>query len=119
MKENSTTSSSGAVTGSSSLIVLQNKLNQNVIYPNVRSFRFNFDRLLLVLNLIKYKISIIVLSEIWIGNEEEELYYIPGYNIFHRCNNSFRAGMLYIKGFALCNLNMVIITTETLNLKLI
>lgn len=64
----------------------------NLIYTNIRSMRKNFNSFLIELNSIKEKVMFIVLSEIWIGSDEINLYNIPGYTLFANCNNNYRAG---------------------------
>jgi hypothetical protein len=68
------------------------KNNLNFLYANIRSLRQNFNSFLLYLDKINSKISCIVLTEIWIGSEEVDLYNIQGYTSFHCCNDTYRAG---------------------------
>lgn len=84
--------------------VVENNFNQNVIYTNISSLRQHFDSLLLVLNLIKYKISIIILSGIWIGNDETVV-----------TITSEQLGLYVIfNGITVYNLNMNFVTADTL-----
>lgn len=104
-----------------SFFTIQNNFTNNILYANIRSLRKNFNSLLVVLNEIKYKVSIIVLSEIWISSDEVDLYNIPGYSIFHSCNNNFRAGgiLCYIASdITVNNLNVNFVTADTLLLKI-
>lgn len=92
-----------------------------IIYANIRSLRKNFNSFILELGQIKCKISIIVLSEIWINSEEIDLYSIPGYNTFHICNDNYRAGgvVCYIdKEINVTNLDINLDTADALTLKI-
>lgn len=71
------------------------QINNNVfslIYVNIRSLRKNFNNFLAEFMLIESKIDFIVFSEIWIGSDELDLYGIPGYNIYAKCNDNYRSG---------------------------
>jgi hypothetical protein len=70
----------------------ENRLNFSLIYVNIRSMRRNFNDLLLELNEVINSVHFIVLSEIWIGSDEVSLYNIPGFRVFCKCNDSYRAG---------------------------
>lgn len=64
----------------------------SLIYTNIRSARKNFDSFLIEVNKLKDKPQIIILSEIWIGSDECNLFNIPGYKAFYKCNDNYRAG---------------------------
>lgn len=68
----------------------------NLLYANIRSLRRNFQNFVAELQQIDSRIHIIVLSEIWVMNDEIDLYKIPGYNIFSCCNDNYRAGGGYV-----------------------
>lgn len=63
------------------------------LYANIRSVRKNFNNLLAEISQIKNEIDFFILSEIWINNDELNLYKLPGYNSFANCNNSYRGGV--------------------------
>lgn len=62
------------------------------LYCNIRSMRSNFNTFLSEIDIIKHKLSFIVLSEVWIGSNEMFSYKIPGFSIVGNCNDSYRAG---------------------------
>lgn len=64
----------------------------NILYTNIRSLRKNFNAFLLELSQINTRISIIVLTEVWINSEEASFYKIPNFTMFHCCNDTYRAG---------------------------
>lgn len=70
-----------------------------IIHQNVRSMRKNFDLFLSELVARDILPDIIVLSEIWINSDESNLYTIPDYNLYLKCNDQYRAGgvAVYIK----------------------
>lgn len=70
----------------------------NFIYANIRSLRKNFNSFLVEFNQIKENVHFIVLSEIWINQDEINLYKIPGFNVYACCNANYRAGgvMCYV-----------------------
>lgn len=92
----------------------------NFIYANIRSLRRNFNNFLVELNSIKSKIHCIVLSEIWIKDDEVNLYKIPGFNSFARCNDTYRAGgvICYVNEEAnVSQINIEMITADVMVLK--
>lgn len=93
---------------------------RNLIYANIRSLRKNFYNMMLELSQIKSNISFIVLSETWINSDEVDLYNIQGYNAYHCCNDTYRAGgvICYVaKDINVTNLNIKLNTADTLVLK--
>lgn len=64
----------------------------NLLYANIRSLRKNFDAFLIELSQINSEVNIIVLSETWINSNETNLFKIPNYNMFYKCNDTYRAG---------------------------
>lgn len=66
--------------------------NFSIINMNIRSLRKNFDSFLLYLESLTYKPNVIILTEIWIKEEEVSLYNIEGYNKFFGCTTRNKAG---------------------------
>lgn len=64
----------------------------NLLYCNIRSVRKNFDNFLLEFSLIKETVHFIVMSEVWIKEDEINLYNLPNYTTFARCNSNYRSG---------------------------
>lgn len=62
------------------------------IHLNIRSLRQNFNLFVANLSQLNYEIDIIVLTEIWIFEEEISFYKIPGYTSFANCNEEYRSG---------------------------
>jgi hypothetical protein len=62
------------------------------LHANIRSLRKNYNNLVSELSQINSRIQFIILSEIWINEDELNLYKLPGYNTFANCNNTYRAG---------------------------
>jgi hypothetical protein len=67
-----------------------------IFHMNIRSLRANFDNLLIYLQTVKQKFHAIVLSEIWVDDEESSLYQIKGYNAHFYCRPDKRAGGLAV-----------------------
>lgn len=72
------------------------KLKFSCVHMNIRSLRQNFDLFLANLAKLDYEIDLIVLSEIWIFEEEVSFYKIPGYTSYANCNNNFRSGGIIV-----------------------
>ena len=53
-----------------------------VIHNNIRSLYKNLDEFMLKLDIIKCKFDVIILSETWCGNYDENLQF-QGFNDFH------------------------------------
>lgn len=70
-----------------------------IIHQNIRSLRKNFDLFLCNITVNSMKPDLIILTEIWINTEESNFYKIPNYNLYTKCNDSYRAGgvAVYIK----------------------
>jgi hypothetical protein len=68
--------------------------NQNVyfIVQNIRSLRKNFDNLLLHIQSFHKQPDLIFLTEVWVFDNEVDLYRIPGYKCLYCLNNSYAAG---------------------------
>ena len=76
----------------------------SILSINIRSIRKNFNLLLLLLQSIKHKYSIITLCETWLFEGEEEMYHIPGYKMYSISRaHTNRSGGLII--YASDNLN--------------
>lgn len=69
------------------------------VHLNIRSMRENFDSFLLELSQLDELPLIIVLSEVWIYENELDIYKIDGYHHYANCNDSYRAGgiVVYVK----------------------
>ncbi|KAG8319844.1 hypothetical protein J6590_108404 [Homalodisca vitripennis] len=94
----------------------------NIIYTNIRSMRKNFDSFIININNSINRINIIILSEIWIGTDEVELFNIPGYVLFAECNDVYRSGgvLCYVDNSFDCNqlqLNMTTADALLLNVR--
>lgn len=63
---------------------------------NIRSLRQNFDEFLCFMETMNTKPYVVVLSEIWITDEETSLYQLDGYSSFFACNNEYRSGGIVI-----------------------
>jgi hypothetical protein len=76
-----------------------------VLNQNIRSLRKNFDLFLSHLESEKLSPDIIVLTEIWVNRDEINFYKIPGYNVYSRCNESYRSGgvAVYIRDCYRCD----------------
>lgn len=75
------------------------------LHQNIRSMRKNFSILLAHIESLVNLPVVIVLSEIWIYENELSLYNIPGYTLFGNCNNSYSAGgvICYVKDGCVCD----------------
>lgn len=62
------------------------------LHANIRSLRKNYNNFVSELSQINTKVDFIIISEIWINEDELNLYKLPGYNVFANCNNTYRAG---------------------------
>lgn len=83
---------------SSENFFLLNNNNITIIHQNIRSVNKNFDQLLLQLNQLKDLPQIIILSEIWISDNEVNFFKIQGYNCIYKCNDRQQSAgvMIYI-----------------------
>jgi exonuclease III len=80
-------------------VLQRDKITFSLLYTNIRSLRKNFNNFITEINDILPIPDFLVLSEIWIDQDEINLFKIPGYNAYFKCNNSYRAGgvLCYIK----------------------
>lgn len=92
-------------------LVIENPYQQKVVFPgvqnylfyhicfNIRSLRKNFDNFLIYLNFIDPKPNIILLTEIWIYENEKQNYNIAGYQSYFDFRDDGRSGgvAFYIK----------------------
>ena len=62
------------------------------IQQNIRSMRKNFSNFLAHIESLKKLPVVIVLTEIWVFENEMCLYNIPGYALFSCCNESYSSG---------------------------
>lgn len=62
-----------------------------LIQQNIKSLRKNFDVWLLKLQSLEIIPDIIVLTEVWIEDYEMNLFQIPGYCMYAKCNSLYRA----------------------------
>lgn len=70
----------------------QNNNKHNILHVNIRSLRANFDSLLALISECLNYISIIVLSETWIYENETNLYHLDGFDSFFCCRSNNRSG---------------------------
>lgn len=101
--------------------------NLVIFHCNIRSIRANFDELMVLLNSSLKYIHVIVLTEIWISENEVQLYQINNFKSFGCCRDVNRSGgvLVYVNNnldFSI-NLDWNIISAEGLilyskNLKL-
>lgn len=63
-----------------------------LINQNIRSLRQNFNLLLTNLQALILKPDVIVLTEIWVSEYELGSFKINGYNLFGKCNETYRSG---------------------------
>lgn len=66
--------------------------NFSILNQNIRSLRKNFDLFVSFLESEKLNPDILVLTEIWVNSNEINFYRIKGYNVFSKCNETYRAG---------------------------
>ena len=71
--------------------VLKNKFS--VLNINVRSLRANFEGLQCLLDDLKYKVSIIVVTETWLSTEHENIHILKGYKVAYTSRNSHGGGL--------------------------
>lgn len=73
--------------------------NLKIFLTNIRSLRSNYNELLLYVHGCCEDYDVIVLTEIWITENEITLYHIPGYKIIISANETQRAGgvLIYVK----------------------
>jgi len=71
---------------------VNNDMVVEIIYQNIRSMRQNFDSFLIQLQTLGHLPKILILSEIWINNNESQFYQIENYNLKLKCNEEYRAG---------------------------
>lgn len=89
-----------------------NKLNSfYVIHQNIRSIRSNFDSLVAEISTMNVFPDVIILSEVWINEDELKLYSLSNYKSYIKPNNFQRAGgvVIYVKS------NLEIISCEPIN----
>lgn len=75
-----------------------------LMHQNIRSFRKNFDFLLLKLQSLETLPDVILLTEVWIDDDELNLFQIPEFATFAKCNSLYRAGgvVIYISDKIVC-----------------
>ena len=78
-----------------------NKYNQHfsILHINARSFIHNIDDVILLLDSIETKFSIIVITETWLQNHKADIYTINNYNAIHTTRINTKGGgvSIYIK----------------------
>lgn len=111
------------------LIPSHNNNKHNILHVNIRSLRANFDNLLALISECLNYISIIVLSEIWIYDNETSFYNFDGFDSFFCCRSDNRSGGIAV--FTKCCLNVsnldisfssaevVLLYSKTLNITLL
>lgn len=90
----------------------------SIIHQNIRSIRKNFDSFLTNLCLLSPKPNIILLSEVWITENESHIYEIPGYEMFIKTNENYRAGgiVAYTKNIECVSEDLQIVGADSLKL---
>lgn len=85
----------------------------NIIHLNIRSLRRHFDELVVYLNIQTKRYSIIVLSEIWIKQDEEERYQLPGYDMLMqpRLDNQAGGVVVYLDSILRYQYNLILCPT--------
>ena len=77
------------------------KYNQHfsILHINARSFIHNIDDVILLLDSIETKFSIIVITETWLQNHNADIYTINNYNAIHTTRSNTKGGgvSIYIK----------------------
>lgn len=83
--------------------------NITVLSYNIRSMRENFEFFMLQFGAQNVLPEIIILTEIWIFENEVDNYKIPGYNTFHNCNQSYRSGgvIVYVVECLVCSESVI------------
>jgi hypothetical protein len=66
--------------------------NLVVIQQNIRSMRKNFDLFSIEVLSLSKRPDIIILTEIWIEDNELYQYCLPNYNLYSKTNHSYRSG---------------------------
>ena len=85
--------------------------NLPILSINIRGLKSNFNLLLLFIQSLKIRISIIALCETWLSENDESLFSIPGYTRYN-INRSTRGGGLMM--FVSDNVISDIVTNMTL-----
>lgn len=67
-----------------------------ICHQNIRSLRKNFDHFVAEINSLIISPDIIILTEIWINNNETGYYTIPNYKAIFQCNEIHRAGGIVV-----------------------
>lgn len=70
--------------------------NITVLSYNIRSMRENFEFFIMQFGPKNVMPDVIILTEIWIFENEVNNFKIPGYKSFHNCNQSYRSGGVII-----------------------
>lgn len=73
----------------------------SIIHQNIRSLRSNFDIFITELEARNLLPEIIILTEIWISENEKQFYEIPNYISYIKSNEEYRAGgvIVYVKSY--------------------
>ena len=71
-------------------------MNLSILSLNIRSLRRNHGNLLLFLQSLNHKVSVITISETWLEEGEEHLYSIDGYTCFARSRTRHGGGLMIL-----------------------
>jgi hypothetical protein len=82
-----------------------NNKNLSIFMQNIRSVRSNFEMFVAELSCLDKVPDVLVITEIWIEDDELSIYNITGYRQYAKCNNILRAGgvMVLIKDNIQCS----------------
>ena len=74
--------------------------NFGIFHLNIRSINSNFNTLLVKLQTLSYKFSVIVLTETWLADSTFDSYTIPRYNIYNKSSIGRRGGIrVYVRDY--------------------
>lgn len=87
----------------------------SIIQQNIRSMRKNFDEFVAEISAWKTLPEIIILTEIWISNNESSFYQISNYDLIVHSNENYRSGgvAIYFKNNVFHSLQYTKIQFET------
>lgn len=87
-----------------------------LMHQNIRSLRKNFDFLLLKLQSLETLPGVILLTEVWIDDDELNLFQIPEFATLAKCDSLYRAGgiVIYISNKIVCR-ELITVNIKTAN----
>lgn len=93
------------------------KSNFVIIHLNIRSLRSNFDNFISLISNYSHMLSVIILSEIWIYNDEISFYSIDNFDSFFCCRNFNRSGGIVVfarKDFYFTEIDINLVSSESI-----